>query len=147
MRSYADELESFRKIRGALADLATATDFRHPGKCIFDRVLGYLEAFGETARFRVDDRVELAVTPDVSSPGHGWAGYKHMLVEGAAGQIVQVDWYDGWVYLWQPDRQTWIDVDGVERQSKRPSSFMFREDRLRPILRAEVPEEPQVSTG
>lgn len=89
------------------------------------------------APFKAGDRVELAVTPEITKhKSYGWIGSKHFLVEGAKATVltVDIDRHD-LTFGVEFDEETWIDRDGVKRPVSRKHSYGFRAE----ALRAQVP--------
>ena len=96
--------------------------------------LQQFKTFLETkARFKVGDRVELALTPVITEQtAHGWLSSKHFLIEGAKATIVEVSYYNnGFGYQVIFDDESWKDDKGVIHPCSKESSYHFWDKDLR----------------
>jgi len=86
------------------------------------------------AKFHVDDRVQLSVTPVINeTQSPGWLGSKHFLVAGACGTVRDADVRNhAFYYQVVFDAESWVDSKGVEHtiDPDRRASYCFREDEL-----------------
>jgi hypothetical protein len=88
----------------------------------------------DLAKWKVDDRVELATTPDINEKeSWGWMGYKHFLIEGAKATVRTVEFQSGhFQYALRFDDDSWIDHEGVRHPAPEPLGvFYFWESKLR----------------
>ncbi len=101
------------------------------------------------APFKVGDRVELAVTPEISEKtAPGWLGAKHFLKKGATGVVKLVDTMKRstqevvLVFHVEFDKETWKDRLGEEKPVEKKHTFLFLEKDLKKIEDAKIESQP-----
>lgn len=105
------------KLMGAIVEISRSSDISYEVK----RLMQYREALLSMAPFRVGDRVMLIDPPKIERSS-GWYGSKHFLVQGARGEVREVDWTvpldaesgsEGWfsVYVLFDDESHLSDFD------------------------------------
>jgi hypothetical protein len=109
-------------------------DCRHGQEKDIKRALRQFKTFIETeARFKVGDRVELAITPEINErDSWGWMCSKHFLVEGAIATVREIDYRGDFGYSIVFDNESWKDRDGVIHPTKDKHTYYFAEEKLRP---------------
>lgn len=95
----------------------------------FNELIGFVEGFFDTAKFKIGDWVQLAVTPDTDN---GWRGYKHVLVKGAVGYVEDVEYWreqNVWRYGVSFVNETYVG-DLITHHHPFVSCFYFRGESL-----------------
>jgi hypothetical protein len=113
-------------------------DCKHGQEKAIKQALRKFKTFIETkAKFKLGDRVELAVTPVINErDSFGWLGSKHFLVEGAKATVADVDFRgDSFGYSIIFDDESWKDRDGVVRpiEKKHKHTYYFGEKKIRSV--------------
>lgn len=87
------------------------------------------EFFSRCTPFRVGDTVELTTTPNTDN---GWRESAHFLVQGAKGEVCEIDFSDGKFSIGiKIFNQTWIDLKGNEQPLKEGYIYSLPETHLR----------------
>ena len=112
-------------------------DCRHGQEKAIKKALRKFKTFIKTeAKYKVGDRVELAITPEITErTAHGWLGSKHFLVEGAKATVRDVEYRGGdFGYSVSFDDESWIELfSGTVHPAAHSHIYYFAEEKLRPI--------------
>jgi len=103
---------------------------------LFDRVRHCLVGvYGELAPFQIGDEVELIDAPEINQKDTpGWMGAKHILVNGRKGIIRDVTYDDrGYTVMFEPNNETWIDLNGKEQPVTRPGHYCLGAKRIKKV--------------
>ena len=84
------------------------------------KLIHHSESLMQFAKYRVGDIAVLA--HDVPCKD-GWQGSEKHLCKGSKGVIEEVDYDDGFVYTFVPDKQFWRDVKGNYYVKERKHSY------------------------
>lgn len=81
----------------------------------------------ELAKFKVDDRVKLIITPEINEKTRwGWMGHKHYLVEGAVATIKNREFYNGkFTYSVTFDDESYLNYKTQEKIMTPPEDRGF----------------------
>lgn len=89
----------------------------------------------ELAKFKIDDRVKLIITPEINEKTcRGWIGHKHYLVKGAVATIKDREFYNGkFIYSVIFDDESYLNYKTKEKIMTPPENrqiFMIDESWL-----------------
>ncbi len=128
MKSYEKSIESIKKIVDSYNRLEK--EIRNSQlNWNFKKLKEYAEALFQLAPFKVNDKVKLSKTPEITKEkGWGWLGRKHFLKKGAKAIVKNIDYSDGYFYFdLQFDDETYIS--GKKKiKVKEKGLYHFRED-------------------
>ena len=88
------------------------------------KLVHHSESLMKFAKYKVGDVAVLK--HDVPCKG-GWAGSEKHLCKGTEGLIEEVDYDNGFVYAFVPDKQFWRDRDGEYHIKDRKHSYGLRQ--------------------
>jgi hypothetical protein len=104
----------------------------------------YAQALFERAPFKVGDRVQMTVTPEITpEKSWGWMGARHFLVKGSLATVREVDFSDGHFCAWLHfDLDSWKSDDGTVHPSERKSLFCLWDTQIERVSPHDPPRRP-----
>jgi hypothetical protein len=132
-----DVFENFKQGLEMLKDAQKLMD-KGPVTFYMEKLVGAYEYMIERfCPFKKGDRIELAVTPKITSDS-GWYGCRHFLIEGAKGTIYSTECgKNGFSFLVQFDDESYIDCKGVITPIEDKHVFYVSEESLRKVGRVD----------
>lgn len=95
----------------------------------------YIRGLFKMSPLQVGDKAEIVVDLGIKESS-GWWCYRHDLVKGAVGMVVELDYIErGFTCLFKPDIATWTDSRGVrhEVEEERKPCFFLKVDNLKRV--------------
>lgn len=126
--TFEQKLEHFNALEQRLKDAFQefGWDTGTLGKTYY-HLKSLLQGASLVAPYKPGDRVELAVTPEITAEkSWGWMGSKHFLVEGAKAVVhsVDLDKY-GWTLNLYFDDESWIGYDDKVHRVSEHSRHLY----------------------
>lgn len=128
IKKAIEDLESLNKVN---YNLFGCVEGYSPIKSILEDALTVFKF----AKFNINDRVELIITPDIDKNIRwGWLGFKHFLIKGAVATVIDREFYKGqFVYTVLFDDDSYIEFHTGKKILTQPDKrgcFTINEDWL-----------------
>lgn len=122
------ELEEFVKKVAEFSGASTSSEKYSKIKYVID----FAKYSYNNLPLKEGDRATL-IEPLVIEKSSGWYGSKHYLIPGWPGTINRIYFYEKPLCYFEPDNQTWIDDENIQRPKSRPHVYTFDLNKLRKI--------------